>query len=96
VLAEEGVVMVVATVDLQRAEVVGPPQIHTRGWAHAPETGTFLEDARLLVTEALEKMLAEENHDHESLNRVARKAVGKLVGERTRQRPMIVPVIVTV
>jgi ribonuclease J len=96
VLAEEGVVMVVATVDLQRSEVVGPPQIHTRGWAHAPETGTFLEDARLLVTEALEKMLAEENHDHESLNRVARKAVGKLIGERTRQRPMIVPVIVTV
>ncbi|HEY6622719.1 MAG TPA: ribonuclease J, partial [Acidimicrobiales bacterium] len=46
VLAEEGVVMVVATVDLQRSEVVGPPQIHTRGWAHAPETGTFLEDAR--------------------------------------------------
>ena len=95
-LAEEGVVMVVATVDLQRAEVVGPPQIHTRGWAHAPETGSFLDDARLVVTEALEKMLAEENHDHESLSRVARKAVGKLIGERTRQRPMIVPVIVTV
>ncbi|HEY1465762.1 MAG TPA: ribonuclease J [Acidimicrobiales bacterium] len=96
VLAEEGVVMVVATVDLQRAEVVGPPQIHTRGWAHAPETGTFLEDARALVTEALEKLLVEENHDPESLNRVARKAVGKLIGERTRQRPMIVPVIVSV
>ena len=88
--------MGVATGDLLRAEVVGPPQIHTRGWAHAPETGTFLEDARALVTEALEKMLVEENHDPESLNRVARKAVGKLIGERTRQRPMIVPVIVSV
>jgi len=40
--------------------------------------------------------LVEENHDPESLNRVARKAVGKLIGERTRQRPMIVPVIVSV
>ncbi len=96
VLAEEGVVMVVATVDLQRSEVVGTPQIHTRGWAHAPETGSFVEDAQLVVTEALEKMLADENHDHESLNRVARKVLGKLVGERTRQRPMIVPVIVTI
>ena len=34
VLAEEGVVMVVATVDLKRGEVVGTPQIVTRGWAY--------------------------------------------------------------
>ena len=45
---------------------------------------------------ALEQALAAGNADHESLNRVARKTMGKLVGERTRQRPMIVPVIVTV
>ena len=45
---------------------------------------------------AYEQALSGGNSDHETLNRVARKALGKLVGERTRQRPMIVPVIVTV
>lgn len=96
VLAEDGVVMAVATVDLKRAEVVGVPQIVTRGWAYDDETDAVLDEARILVTEALEKALAGGSHDHESLNRVARKALGRLVGNRTRQRPMIVPVIVTV
>ena len=48
------------------------------------------------MTKALEKALSPGSNDHETLNRVARKALGRLVGERTRQRPMIVPVIVTV
>src|SRR4029077_13708589 len=36
-LADEGVVMVVATVDLHGAQVVGAPRVITRGWVHAPE-----------------------------------------------------------
>ena len=96
VLSEEGVVMAVATVDLKRGEVVGAPQIVTRGWAYDQDTDALIEEARGLVTRALEQALAAGNADHESLNRVARKTMGKLVGERTRQRPMIVPVIVTV
>ncbi len=96
VLAEEGVVMAVATVDLKRGEVIGVPQIVTRGWAYDHDTDALLDDARAQVTKALEQALSAGSNDHENLNRVARKALGKLVGERTRQRPMIVPVIVTV
>ena len=96
VLAEEGVVMAVATVDLKQGEVVGVPQIVTRGWAYDQDTDALLEQARTEVTRALEQALSSGSSDHETLNRVARKALGKLVGERTRQRPMIVPVIVTV
>ncbi|HEY4929729.1 MAG TPA: RNase J family beta-CASP ribonuclease [Acidimicrobiales bacterium] len=96
VLAEEGVVMAVATVDLKQGEVIGVPQIVTRGWAYDQDTDALLEQARTQVTRALEQALSSGSSDHETLNRVARKALGKLVGERTRQRPMIVPVIVTV
>jgi ribonuclease J len=96
VLAEEGVVMAVATVDLKRGEVVGTPQIVTRGWAYDHDTEALLDEARTQVTKALEQALSSGSHDHETLNRVARKALGRLVGDRTRQRPMIVPVIVTV
>ncbi len=96
VLAEEGVVMAVATVDLKRGEVVGAPQIVTRGWAYDHDTEILLDEARVQVTKALEQALSSGSSDHENLNRVARKALGRLVGDRTRQRPMIVPVIVTV
>ena len=55
VLAEEGVVMAVATVDLKRGEVVGVPQIVTRGWAYDHDTELLLDEARVQVTRALEK-----------------------------------------
>lgn len=96
VLAEEGVVVVVATVDLHAGEVVSPPEIVTRGWVHAPEAEELLDEASEVVRVALEKALADGACDHEALRRHARKALGRLVGERTRRRPMIVPVVVTV
>jgi len=96
VLAEEGVVVVVATVDPHAGEVVSPPEIVTRGWIHAPEAEALLGEASDVVRAALEKAMAEGAIDHETLRRHARKALGRLVGERTRRRPMIVPVVVTV
>jgi len=95
-LAEEGVVVVVATVDPHAGEVVGPPEIITRGWVHAPEAEALLGEASAVVQSALEAALSDGVSDHETLRRHARKALGRLVGERTRRRPMIVPVVVTV
>ncbi len=96
VLAEEGVVVVVATVDVHNREVVGAPEIVTRGWVHAPEAEELLDEASETVRKALVDALAEGAADHELLRRHARKALGRFVGERTRRRPMIVPVVVTV
>jgi ribonuclease J len=95
-LAEEGVVMVVATVDLRRKLLTGAPQIATKGWVHAPESEELLEEASNAVAAALLEAMGEGAHDVEVLTRHARRALGKLVNERTRRRPMIVPVIVAV
>jgi len=95
-LAEEGVVMVVATVDLQEGELGGMPQIATKGWVHAPEAEALLEEASKVVADALTQAMIDGARDVESLSRHARKALGRLVGERTRRRPMIVPVIIEV
>ncbi len=96
VLSEEGVVLVVATVDLHRGELVTKPEIVTRGWVHAPEADELLEEAASVVLVELEAALGEGVADGEALRRHARKALGKFVGERTRRRPMIIPVVVTV
>ena len=80
VLAEEGVVMAVATVDLKQGEVIGVPQIVTRGWAYDQDTDALLDQARTQVTRALEQALSSGSSDHETLNRVARKALGQAGG----------------
>ena len=48
-LAEEGVVMVVVTVDRQQSTLSCPPVIETRGWIHAPEAEELLEEASEVV-----------------------------------------------
>jgi len=96
VLAEEGVVVVVVTVDLHARDLVVDPEIVTRGWVHAPEAEELLEEASAVVRASLEAALKEGAPDHEALSRHARKALGRFVGERTRRRPMIVPVVVCI
>jgi ribonuclease J len=90
VLADEGVVVVIVTVDVKTGEVIAGPEIVTRGWVHAPEAEDILEEARRRVTTAIEKS---DDTDLETLQRHARKALGIFVNERTKRRPMIVPVV---
>ena len=95
-LADEGVVMVVANVDLHANQVVGTPRVITRGWVHAPEAEDLLEEAVTVVTEALAKSMADGAHDVEVLGRAVRRALGALVSERTKRRPLIIPVVLSV
>jgi ribonuclease J len=94
VLADEGFVVVVVTVDAHSGECVAPPEIITRGWVHAPEAEALLDEARDQVVAALRDAATEGTADVEALKRRVRQAVGRLVSERTRRRPMIVPVVV--
>ena len=93
VLAEEGVVVVVVTVDIQRGEVLTGPEIITRGWVYAPEAEDLLDEACDRVAEAINLALGSGLRDIDALERELRRATGKFVSERTKRRPMIVPVV---
>ena len=95
-LAEEGVVVVVVTVDAHSGEVLTGPEIITRGWVHAPEAEGLLEEARARVRASLEEAGRAGATDFETLKRHVRTALGRFVNERTRRRPMIVPVVMEV
>jgi ribonuclease J len=93
VLAEEGVIVVVVAVDATSGEILTGPEIITRGWVHAPEAESLLEEARQRVTEALEHSTDAGNIDFDTLKRQVRQALGRFVNEKTKRRPMIVPVV---
>jgi ribonuclease J len=96
VLAEEGVVVVVVTVDARSGEVLTGPEIITRGWVYAPEAESLLDEARAAVLASLEEAADSGATDYETLKRHARTALGRFVDERTRRRPMIVPIVMEV
>jgi ribonuclease J len=92
-LAAEGVVMVALTVDTKTGEIVTGPEIITRGWVYAPEADKLLGEARQAVLDAVTDALASGPIEVDALGRRARGALGKFVSDRTKRRPMIVPVI---
>jgi ribonuclease J len=97
VLSEEGLIVVIVTVDSQSGAVLTGPEIITRGWVYAPEAEKLLDEAREVVLAALEEhQPGEAPADYETLRRRARSALGRFVQERTRRRPMIVPVVMEV
>src|SRR5213078_536926 len=65
VLAEEGVVVVVVTVDATSGEILTGPEIITRGWVYAPEAEAVLDGARQRVIESLERAADEGAIDFE-------------------------------
>jgi ribonuclease J len=94
VLAEEGVVVVVVTVDVSGRSVIAGPEVITRGWVHAQEAEDLIEECATTVRSAIDELLAHpEAIELEVLQRTVRKAAGRFVNDRTKRRPMIVPVI---
>jgi ribonuclease J len=96
VLAEEGVVVVIVTVDVHNKAIVTGPEIVTRGWVYAAEAQDLLEEAAERVRDELKSAFAEGASDLDALRRHVRRAAGSFVSERTRRRPMIVPVVMEV
>lgn len=93
VLAEEGVVVVIVTVDISDGHILTGPEIITRGWVYAPEADDLIDEAADKVREAVAEAFDADAVDIENLQRVVRRAAGRFVNERTRRRPMIVPVV---
>jgi ribonuclease J len=96
VLSEEGVVVVIVGVDIQERSVLTGPELITRGWVYAPEAEDLLEEGAALVRKEVLDALANGTTDVETLQQRIRRAAGRFVNERTRRRPMIVPVVMEI
>jgi ribonuclease J len=95
-LAEEGVVVVIVTVDSVTGEIVTGPEIVTRGWVYAPEADDLLEDAKDVVRASIADAAKEGATDFDTMRRHARKSLARFIDERTRRRPAVIPVVMEV
>lgn len=95
-LAEEGLVVLVLTIDLHAGEIVTGPEIVTRGWVYAPEAEELLDDARQEVRDGIEECLRSRPVDIDAVRRNARRALGRFINDRTKRRPAVIPVVTEV
>ena len=95
-LSEEGVVVVIVTVDATTGEIVTGPEIVTRGWVYAPEAEGLIEDAKEVVRESIAQAAGEGATDFDTMRRHCRKSLARFIDERTRRRPAVIPVVMEV
>lgn len=96
VLAEDGFVLCIVTIDANNGEVLAGPDLISRGFVFEQESREFLDEAADRVADALDAISDEESTDWTVLKRSCRRALGEFVWQQTRRRPMIVPVIMEV
>jgi ribonuclease J len=95
-LAQDGVLICVITIDGHSGEILAGPDLISRGFVFEQESRDFLDDAADRVWEALHDLEAEKVTEWSAIKKAARRALGQHVWDRTRRRPMILPIIMEI
>ena len=93
-LAEYGVLLVSAGVDRASATIAQPVAISARGWFEGASDQDLIINLTSAVRTALQEALADGNVDPDSLSKLAQRAAGRLLGQRYRRQPVILPAVV--
>jgi len=95
-LSEDGLVIVVAAVDMKDGYLVSGPDIVSRGFVYVKESAELMEKTKRVAEDAVALALSDGRCDFQELKNEIRDAVGKFIFKETKRRPMILPVIMDV
>ena len=92
-LSEDGLVVVVASVDMKEGLVISGPDIVSRGFVYVKESELLMKESRRVVLESLEKAVSKRNYDYQNIKSTIRDDLAKFIYKETKRKPMILPVI---
>ena len=95
-LAEDGIMIVVLALESHSDQLVSGPDIVSRGFVYVKESDELLDEARLLVDEAVQDCLDRGKTDWGKLKSTIKDVLSDFVWKRTKRRPMILPIIMEV
>ena len=95
-LSADGIMMVVVTVDAEEARVVAGPDLVSRGVFYLPDSADVTRDLERRVGDILNGCSAEGIRDVPTVKEHIRQGVAKAVFEKTRRKPIIIPVVMEV
>lgn len=95
-LAEDGIFVVIATIEKKTGELVGNPDIISRGFVHMKENRELIEKARAKAKKVLKDSDTKSPAFDEHLKNKLRNELGNFLFHLTQRRPMVLPVIIEV
>ena len=96
VLSEEGLVVVVATIDMQKREILAGPDLLSRGFIYMRESGELIKQGRKRVYRTIRQTLKNEKVTEAMLRENIIAELQTFLFEQTERHPMILPMFVTV
>ncbi len=95
-LSQDGIMIVVVTVDKENCHIVSGPDIVSRGFVYVREAEGLMEDAQEKVRAALERCEEQKVSEWSVIKSTVRDTLGRFLFEKTRRRPMILPIIMEI
>ncbi|WP_274309323.1 ribonuclease J1 [Solibacillus daqui] len=96
ILSEEGLVIVVVSVDMANNKIVSGPDIISRGFVYMRESGTMINEAQKMLNQHLNSTIQEKDTQWTDLKNEITDVLGPYLYEKTKRRPMILPIIMEV
>ena len=96
-LAEDGIMIVVLTLERGTNQVLAGPDIVSRGFVYVRESEDLMEEAKQVLCDAIENCLAHNRYaDWNRIKMVIRDTMNDFIWKKTKRRPMILPIIMDV
>jgi ribonuclease J len=95
-LSEDGMFIVVARINAQNGQLLGPPDVISRGFVDPQASNGLADESIAVVTKTLERTASRRVTDWGELKNAVRKDLSGFLNQKTRKRPIILPLIVEV
>ena len=95
-LAEDGIMIVVMSMDLENGIVLAGPDIVSRGFVYVKESDALLEEARKVINKTVQSCLKKNITDWGKMKATIKDTLSEFVWKKTKRRPMILPIIMDI
>ncbi|GEN45311.1 ribonuclease J1 [Alkalibacillus haloalkaliphilus] len=96
ILSEEGLVIVVVSIDMKEFKIASGPDIISRGFVYMRESEDLIKDAQGLVANHLEKVMERKTTQWSEIKNEITDTIQPFLYDKTKRRPMILPIIMEV
>lgn len=96
VMAEDGMIVIIATVDSKTGDTIGNPDIISRGFVYMKENKELIQKTRMKVKAIVKDHNPRTPADDDYVKNKIRNDVGQFLFSQTKRRPMVLPVVIKV
>ncbi|MEK7548956.1 MAG: ribonuclease J [Patescibacteria group bacterium] len=96
VLAAEGMVVVIATLDKRTGRFLKNPDIISRGFIYLKENKELVEEARSKIRHLISHLPRPQQMEADYIKSLIRDQLGEFLYRKTRRRPMVLPVVIEI